>query len=146
MIDCKPNLCRITMKKLVTLMTGLIFSHMAFAIAPIGVQVTNLETGGPATQMNVELEAQQNNTWTKIGEGTTDDKGRLDTLYPSTKTTLDKGIYKITFKTGDWFKNKNLRAFYAEIPIVFVIDGSTDHYQIPLTISQYGYSTYKSAD
>jgi len=134
------------MKKQITLLTGLICSHIAFAIAPIGVQVTNLETGTPATQMSVELEAQQNNAWVKIGEGTTDEKGRLDTLYPNTKPSLDKGIYKVTFKTGDWFKNKNQRAFYAEIPVIFVIDGSTDHYQIPLNISQYGYSTYKAID
>ncbi|MGL6034482.1 MAG: hydroxyisourate hydrolase, partial [Acinetobacter johnsonii] len=44
-----------------------------------------------------------------------------------------------------WFRQKNQRSFFPEVPVVFVIDGSLDHYHIPLLISQYGYSTYRGS-
>lgn len=120
----------------------LLLPTVAFA-NPIEVDVSNLEKGTPCAKMHVSLEAQQNNTWVEIGQGETDDKGHLAQLYPQTKTTLDKGIYKVTFKTGDWYKSQNQRSFYTEIPVVFVIDNAQTNYRIPLQISPYGYSTYK---
>ncbi len=65
-------------------------------------------------------------------------------LYPK-DTALQKGVYKVTFKTGNWFGQKNQRSFFPEVPVVFVIDGSLDHYHIPLLISPYGYSTYRGS-
>lgn len=130
------------MYKLVISTFTLLASSSIFAAQPITLKVTNLVNGQPVSQLSVTLEAQQNNQWVKIGEGQTDAQGQLETLYPKDKNTLDKGFYKLTFKTGDWFKKSNQRSFYPEIPLVFVIDGAQDHYNIPLQISPYGYSTY----
>lgn len=104
----------------------------------------NLENGLPSANVKVTLEAQQNDKWTEISSSTTDDQGRINDLYPK-DTTLQKGVYKVTFKTGDWFRQKNQRSFFPEVPVVFVIDGSLDHYHIPLLISPYGYSTYRGS-
>ena len=118
------------------------FSTVIFAQNPLSVHVLNLDTGLPASNVAVVLEAQQGDKWTKLNEAKTNSEGRITELYPK-DTTLQKGIYKVTFKTGDWFKAKNQRSFFPEVPVVFVIDGSLEHYHIPLLLSPYGYSTYR---
>ena len=117
-------------------------STVIFAQNPLSVHVLNLDTGLPASNVAVVLEAQQGDKWTKLNEAKTNNEGRIAELYPK-DTTLQKGIYKVTFKTGDWFKAKNQRSFFPEVPVVFVIDGSLEHYHIPLLLSPYGYSTYR---
>ena len=123
-------------------LVGLSFSSFCFAQNPLSVHVLNLDNGLPSANVKVVLETQQNNQWVEINSGTTNEQGRITELYPK-DTALQKGIYKVTFKTGDWFRQKNQRSFFPEVPVVFVIDGSLDHYHIPLLISPYGYSTYR---
>lgn len=52
-------------------------------------------------------------------------------------------MYKVTFKTGGWFKQHNQKTFFPEVPVIFEVDGSVKHYYIPLLLSPYGYSTYR---
>lgn len=92
--------------------------------------------------MSVILEAQQGDTWIKLNEAKTNKDGRISEFYPKDKA-LQKGVYKVTFKTGDWYKANKQRSFFPEVPVVFVIDGRLDHYHIPLLLSPYGYSTYR---
>lgn len=130
------------MLKILLTLVGLGFSTFCLAQNPLSVHVLSLETGLPSANVNVTLEAQQKDKWVEINHGTTDDNGRIAALYPEDKP-LDKGIYRVTFKTGEWFRQKNQRSFFPEVPVVFVIDGSLEHYHIPLLISPYGYSTYR---
>jgi len=130
------------MVKFLVPLIGLGFSSLCFAQNPLSVHVLNLENGLPSANVKVVLEAQQNDKWTEINTGTTDEQGRIAELYPK-DAPLQKGVYKVTFKTGDWFRQKNERSFFPEVPVVFVIDGSLEHYHIPLLISPYGYSTYR---
>ena len=123
-------------------LVGLGFSTFCFAQNPLSVHVLNLDNGLPSANVKVVLETQQNNQWVEINSATTNEQGRITELYPK-DTALQKGIYKVTFKTGDWFRQKNQRSFFPEVPVVFVIDGSLEHYHIPLLISPYGYSTYR---
>ena len=132
------------MMKILLPLIGLGFSSLCFAQNPLSVHVLNLENGLPSANVKVTLEAQQNDKWTEINSAATDDQGRINDLYPK-DTSLKKGVYKVTFKTGDWFRQKNQRSFFPEVPVVFVIDGSLDHYHIPLLISPYGYSTYRGS-
>lgn len=117
-------------------------SAVAFANNPLSVHVLNTETGLPSANVGVTLEAQQGEKWVKINEGTTNKDGRITDLYPK-DTNLQKGIYRVTFKTGDWYKANKKRSFFPEVPVVFVMDGSLDHYHIPLLLSSYSYSTYR---
>ncbi|MCU4482359.1 hydroxyisourate hydrolase [Acinetobacter ursingii] len=117
-------------------------SSLVFAQNPLSVHVLNLENGLPSADVNVVLEAQQGEKWVQINQGKTDENGRITALYPDEKT-LAKGTYRVTFKTGDWFREHNQRSFFPEVPVVFLIDGAVDHYHIPLLISPYGYSTYR---
>lgn len=130
------------MKKIILATAAMGFINFAYAQNPLSVHVLNLETGLPSADVAVVLEAQQGEKWVKLNEGKTNSDGRIGELYPKDKT-LQKGIYKVTFKTGEWFKAKNQRSFFPEVPVVFVIDGQVDHYHIPLLLSSYGYSTYR---
>lgn len=130
------------MLKKAIFMLGMCVSAFTFAQNPLSVHVLNLENGLPSSNVNVTLEAQQGEKWVQINQGKTDENGRITALYPDQKP-LDKGVYRVTFKTGEWFREHNERSFFPEVPVVFVIDGTVDHYHIPLLISPYGYSTYR---
>lgn len=130
------------MKKLILATSALLFSGLALAQNPLSVHVLNIETGLPSSKVAVVLEAQQGDKWVKLNEGITNEQGRISELYPK-DSTLKKGVYKVTFKTGEWSKDNNKRTFFPEIPVVFTIDGTLDHYHVPLLLSSYGYSTYR---
>ena len=129
------------LNKIIASIPTLLLSGFCFA-NPLSVHVLNQETGLPSSNMDVTLEAQQGDKWVKLNESKTDADGRIKALYPA-DASLQKGIYKVTFKTGDWFKANNKRTFFPEVPVVFVIDGSLEHYHIPMLLSSYGYSTYR---
>ena len=71
-----------------------------------------------------------------------DAQGRITALYPEGKA-LEKGTYRVTFKTGDWFATQKASTFFPEVPVIFEADGSVEHYHIPLLLSPYGFSTYR---
>ncbi len=72
----------------------------------------------------------------------TNQKGRILALYPAGKA-LEKGTYRVTFLTGEWFKQHKIETFFPEIPVIFMVDGSVPHYHVPLLLSPFGYSTYR---
>jgi len=72
----------------------------------------------------------------------TNEQGRIPSLYPDEKV-IEKGNYRVTFKTGEWFEKHHTPTFFPEIPIIFKADGSVPHYHIPLLISPYGFSSYR---
>lgn len=109
---------------------------------PLSVHVLNLQTGVPTAGVTVELEQQQKQGWIKLASGVTDNNGRIPALYPQGKT-MDAGNYKVVFKTGDYYQQQKQPTFFPEIPVIFHVEKSGDHYHIPLLLSQYGYSTYR---
>lgn len=130
------------MKKSVLLASSLVFSSLAMAQNPLSVHVLNIENGLPSSDVKVILEEQKNGQWVKISEATTNTQGRITALFPENKS-FETATYKVTFKTGDWFKQKNQKTFFPEVPVIFQVDGSVKHYHIPLLLSAYGYSTYR---
>lgn len=130
------------MKKLVLCAGSILFSSVAMAQNPLSVHVLNLENGLPSSNVSVTLEEQKNGQWVKISEAKTNEQGRITELFPENKA-FQSAIYKVTFKTGDWFKANNQKTFFPEVPVIFQVDGSVKHYHIPLLLSPYGYSTYR---
>ncbi|MEI9608868.1 hydroxyisourate hydrolase, partial [Raoultella ornithinolytica] len=55
------------------------------------------------------------------------------------------GIYKVTFKTGEYFKINNMSTFFPVIPVIFNVTKQNQKLHIPLLLSQYGYSTYRGS-
>ena len=117
-------------------------SSFSFAQNPLSVHVLNLENGLPSAGVKVILEKQENNQWKELNQSTTNQQGRITALYPE-DASLQKGIYKVTFKTGEWFQKNKQSSFFPEVPVIFSVDGNLEHYHIPLLISPYGYSTYR---
>ena len=72
----------------------------------------------------------------------TSEQGRITALYPQGKS-LEKGTYRVTFKTGEWFAKHDMKSFFPKVPVIFEVDGTVPHYYIPLLLSPYGFSTYR---
>ena len=58
---------------------------------------------------------------------------------------MEPGVYKVTFKTGDYFKSQNMNTFFPVIPVIFNVTKQNQKLHIPLLLSQYGYSTYRGS-
>jgi len=130
------------MKKSLVIVGSLMASSLVMAQSPVSVHVLNLENGLPSADVNVVLEAQQNGKWVQIAKATTNEQGRITALFPEDKP-VENTLYKVTFKTGEWFKKNKQEAFFTEVPVIFKMDSSVKHYHIPLLMSSYGYSTYR---
>jgi len=118
-------------------------SSLALAAGnPLSVHVLNLENGLPSPGVEVTLEKQSGNAWQALSSATTNEQGRITALFPEGKD-LEKGTYRVTFKTGEWFAEHKTSTFFPEVPVIFTADGSVPHYHIPLLLSPYGYSTYR---
>lgn len=118
-------------------------SSLALAAGnPLSVHVLNLENGLPSPGVEVTLEKQAGNAWQALNSATTNEQGRITALFPEGRS-LEKGTYRVTFKTGEWFAEHQATTFFPEVPVIFSADGSVPHYHIPLLLSPYGYSTYR---
>ncbi|CAI1978971.1 5-hydroxyisourate hydrolase precursor [Serratia fonticola] len=128
------------------LLTSLAMAPAAFS-APSGtlsVHILNQQTGIPSPNVTVTLEKEQQNSWVTLASGKTDEDGRIKSLYPQDQDMLP-GIYKVTFKTGDYFHQQKQTSFFPEIPVMFTVTKTNEKLHIPLLLSQYGYSTYKGS-
>ncbi|AXF62696.1 MULTISPECIES: hydroxyisourate hydrolase [Leclercia] len=129
----------------------LILASMAFApvafSAPVGtlsVHILDQQTGTPPPGVSVTLEKQQQDKWTPVASGKTDQDGRIKSLYPDDQD-MQPGVYKVTFKTAEYFQANKLQSFFPEIPVLFTVTRTNEKLHIPLLLSQYGYSTYKGS-
>ncbi|KAB0488123.1 5-hydroxyisourate hydrolase [Pseudomonas reinekei] len=78
-------------------------SSLASAAAnPLSVHVLNLQDGLPSPAVKVTLEKKNGQNWDMLNTASTNDQGRIPEFYPDGKS-LEKGIYRVTFKTGEWF-------------------------------------------
>lgn len=130
------------MKRLLLTAATTLVASLSYAQNPLSVHVLNLQDGLPSSEVKVSLEEQKNGKWVQLSQATTNEQGRIPALYPEGKK-LEKGMYKVTFKTGDWFTAHKQKSFFPEVPVIFEVDGSVEHYHIPLLLSPYGYSTYR---
>lgn len=94
---------------------ALLFSSLAGVVLaadnPLSVHVLNLENGLPSSEVRVTLEQLQPTGWQALGEGVTNQQGRIPELYPADQP-LQSGTYKVTFKTGDWFAQQQAQTFF----------------------------------
>lgn len=110
----------------------------------ITTHVLDTALGRPAAGVPVRLERREGDGWSVLGEGATDDDGRLKGLAPSS-SALDTGTYRIRFDTGAYFETRGLDGFYPEATIVFEVRDGGEHYHVPLLLSPFGYSTYRGS-
>ena len=79
-------------------------------MSKITTHVLDTSVGKPGVGIPIVLEAINNGETLKIGEGVTNNDGRVSDLLPKEKT-LEKGVYRITFDTGAYFKKKNSKYY-----------------------------------
>lgn len=109
----------------------------------ISTHILNTSTGKPAAGVNISLSYFKDGSWIDSGEDITDKDGRISSLL-NENALIEKGVYKIKFMTGNYFKNNGLKFFYPYVEIIFEVD-SDEHYHIPLLISPFGYTTYRGS-
>lgn len=95
----------------------------------------------PASGVSIKLEKRngQTNAWLLVDEKEINTNGRIaDSLLVHTS---NPGTYQLPYRVEPYFKNKE-ESFYPFIEVVFQLTG-TSHYHVPITLSAYGYSTYR---
>jgi 5-hydroxyisourate hydrolase len=109
----------------------------------ITTHVLDIVRGEPAQGITVILELRQASGWMPIGRGTTDEKGRVNTL---TEGPVSPGTYRLTFDIGTFHREQGLSvSFFPEVRIAFNVRDPDEHFHLPLLLSPFGYTTYRGA-
>ncbi|WP_367104658.1 hydroxyisourate hydrolase [uncultured Psychrobacter sp.] len=106
--------------------------------------ILDISTGKPAPNVNVKLMMQNNGQWQLLNEQKTDDNGRIGNFLPNAGNADHKGTYKLIFETKPYFMSQGLESFYPYVEVNFNIEDN-NHYHVPITLSAYGYSTYRGS-
>jgi 5-hydroxyisourate hydrolase len=122
-----------------------IFSLVGFSQTgkfQLSSHILDISKGAPAAGVPIRLEKMDPaaKSWTVVDQKTTDKNGRVGDFLPEGKSNT--GIYKLVFLTSDYFKKQQLESFYPFVEIVFEIKDNS-HYHVPITLSAFGYSTYR---
>lgn len=107
----------------------------------ITTHILDVSKGCPASAVPVTLERQTPVGWELVGEGATDDDGRIGNLSESAAA----GVYRLTFNTADYFTKQKIEGFYPQVTIEFAVRDAAQHYHVPLLLSSFGYSTYRGS-
>ena len=110
----------------------------------ITTHVLNTSIGRPGNNIKVDLQYQNGEAWERVGEGITNDDGRVQKLLSDT-WNLKVGIYKITFSLTNYYKENQIKGFYPEASICFEVLNEKEHFHVPLLISGHGYTTYRGS-
>ncbi|TYC14117.1 hydroxyisourate hydrolase [Bizionia gelidisalsuginis] len=108
----------------------------------LSTHILDVSEGLPVANVSIKLEKMNTETkkWEFIGQKETSEKGRINDFLPLENE--NNGVYRFTFLTADYFKKNGKESFYPFIEVVFDIKENT-HYHVPITLSAYGYSTYR---
>lgn len=101
----------------------------------LSTHVLDTATGEPAAGMRVHLSRASGDGWERVGEGVTDDDGRVTGF-----GELSAGRHRLGFETGEYGSE-----FYPFVAVVFEIDENRNHYHVPLLLSPFGYTTYRGS-
>lgn len=113
-------------------------------MSQITTHVLDTTRGLPAQNLPITLFAQTTEGWSILATGATNADGRIAGLLAD-DVVLAAGVYRMHFATKIYFINNKEQGFYPYVDIVFELDGSANHYHIPLLLTAYGYSTYRGS-
>ncbi|UYW02275.1 hydroxyisourate hydrolase [Flavobacterium agricola] len=110
----------------------------------LSTHILDISVGKPAANVTVELYKWNviKDTWERKGKSTTDENGRITNFLD--KQNSHPGTYKLVFFTQEYFKRKGVQTFYPLIEVSFEML-NTEHYHVPITLSPFGYSTYRGS-
>lgn len=105
--------------------------------------ILDINTGRPAEGVTIVLsKLNDQKAWTQVEDKTTDANGRVKDFLEQRPGVSHQGIYKLTYLVGSYFEAQSQESFYPFIEVVFEIKDDS-HYHVPITLSPYGYSTYR---
>ncbi|MDX5422267.1 MAG: hydroxyisourate hydrolase [Hymenobacteraceae bacterium] len=112
----------------------------------LSTHILDITTGTPAAGVPVRLEKYEPATkaWRTLATKVTDKNGRVGDYLPQESGASNKGTYKLVFLTADYFSDRKMETFYPYIEVVFEISGNS-YYHVPITLSPFGYSTYRGS-
>ncbi|MFK8042299.1 hydroxyisourate hydrolase [Congregibacter sp.] len=113
-------------------------------MSQITTHILDTALGRPASAVPLALHQFQNDEWTELSSGVTNNDGRVAGLLAA-DLKLPAGTYRMHFDTAAYFSKLNSDVFYPYVDVVFNLDDSGEHYHIPLLLSPYGYSTYRGS-
>lgn len=114
-------------------------------MSSISTHVLDTSIGRPGKGIKVTLlSGYQPDLSHQVGGGTTDDDGRVKSLFHEGHS-LKEGVYKLVFATGAYFEEQGKTGFYPEVEITFEIKDASQHYHVPLLLNPFGYSTYRGS-
>ncbi|KAL6737359.1 hypothetical protein Aduo_011010 [Ancylostoma duodenale] len=109
----------------------------------ISSHVLDIARGQPAEGVTILAYVESNNGWELIGNSSTTSNGRVPWVSPNVQ--LKVANYKLKFLTGDYYAKLNTTTFFPYVEVMFHIADASQHYHVPLTLSPYGYSTYRGS-
>ena len=113
-------------------------------MSAITTHVLDTSIGRPASGVPISLFREEENQWTLIGSGKTDNDGRLKTLMAN--QSLVAGHYRICFDTRHYFESISIAEyFYPSAQIDFIVNNPEQHFHVPLLLNPFGYSTYRGS-
>lgn len=143
--EIKSQKTQLVMKKLFLLLF-LALSLSSYAQSEdyqLSTHILNISNGTPAPGVTVELYKyeEDDSDWEMVDSKKTQESGRINTFLEGSK---HEGTYKLVFQTAEYFDQMGVESFYPFIPVVFEISDAA-HYHVPITLSRYGYSTYRGS-
>lgn len=118
-------------------------SQAQVASFQLSTHILDITKGQPAAQVKITLSKQDKNSqWHLVDEKHTDENGRIKEFLQYQTGVNHRGIYKLTFHTQPYFKSLDQQSFYPFVDVVFELKDD-QHYHVPITLSAYGYSTYR---
>ena len=130
------------------LVLGLNFNLLAVQNDPfqLSTHILDISKGVGASGVEVHLFKQTitNNKeeWVFISQDTTDENGRIKAFLARETNKSNVGIYKLVFMVAPYLQDANGYSFYPYIDVIFNISNE-NHYHVPITLSNFGYSTYR---
>lgn len=109
----------------------------------ISTHVLDTATGSPAVGVQVRLEHHDGRRWLPVGDGQTNNDGRVIALVTN-HVPLPAGKYRLIFEIGRYFAARHVETFYPRAIVEFVTDDA-GHYHVPLLVSPFGYTTYRGS-
>lgn len=113
----------------------------------LSTHILDINSGQPASNVKVELyNLDQNRQWVKISEKFTKKNSRIADFLPYEKTeNRSFGVYKLKFYTKDYYISHKVDSFYPFVEVSFELLKDQKHYHIPITLSPFGYPTYRGS-
>ncbi len=129
---------------LILFITSLTLPGFAQGDFQLSSHILDITTGKPAANVQIILSRMdEKKNWIVVEEKQTDSNGRIKDFLKQTGKS-NAGIYKLTFHTAPYFKSLGQKSFYPFIEVVFELTDN-EHYHVPITLSPYGYATYRGS-